>query len=135
MLWTRSTEEVRVCLEDQAHGIHIDLAELTEGARCGSKGELVRLIESRQEELVDGLCGPRYGRGYPYRRGSSYTKRLVTGLGEIRFRVERVVRRTDGRVSSSILEALGVKGRMYSRDVRMKCAEFASKMSYGDAST
>jgi hypothetical protein len=64
-----------------------------------------------------------------------YTKGLVTGLGMIMFRVERVDRRTDGRVYSPILEALDGKQRKYSRDVRMKCVEFASKMSYGDAST
>jgi len=129
--------EVRVSLEDQSHGIHIDLAELTENARCHSKRELVRLIERRQEELVDGLCGPRYcrGQGYRYRRGGSYTKRLITSLGEVRFRVARVVRRTDGKVHSPILDALDVRRRRYSRDVRMICVEFASKMSYGDANT
>ena len=52
----------------------------------------------------------------------------------IRFRVDRVVRRTDGRVHSPILEALDVNPRKYSRDVRRKYVEFASKMSYGDAS-
>ena len=48
--------EVRVSLEDQAHGIHIDLAELTEDARCHSKRMLVHLIERRQEELIYELC-------------------------------------------------------------------------------
>ena len=91
--------EVRVSLEDRWHGIHIDLAELTEDARCRSRRELVRLIEGRQEELVYELCGPRYSRGFPYRRGGAYAKRLVTSLGEVRFRVERVVRRTDGSAS------------------------------------
>lgn len=126
--------EVRVSLEDQAHGIRIDLAELTEDAGCHSRRELVRLIEQRQMELVYRLCGPRYSRGHTYRRGGSYTKRLTTSLGEVRLKIERVVRRTDGRVSSPILDALDVKRRRYSRDVRMRCVEFASKMSYGDAS-
>lgn len=135
MLWTDSTVEVRVSLKDQSRGIHIDLAELTENARYRSKWELVRLIERRQRELVDGLCGPRYSRGHLYRRGSSYTKRLITDLGEVVFRVEKVIRRSDGGVSSPILEAFDIKRRMYSRDVRMKCVEFASKMSYGDAGT
>ena len=127
--------EVRVSLEDQAHGIHIDLAELTENARCHSKRELMRLIERRQEELIYELCGPRYSRGHTYRRGGSYTKTLITGLGMVRFRVKRVIRRIDDKVRSPILEALDAKRRRYSRDVRMKCVEFASKLSYGDAST
>ena len=66
--------EVRVSLEDQAHGIHIDLAGLTEDARCRSKRELVRLIERRQEELIYGLCGPRYSRSHTYMRGGSYAR-------------------------------------------------------------
>jgi len=44
-----------------------------------------------------------------------------------------VIRKVDNRVSSPILEALDVKRRKYSRDVRMKMAEFASKMTYKDA--
>jgi len=105
----------------------------TKNARCHSTRELVRLKERRPEELVDELRGPRYSRGHIYRRGGSYTKRLITSLGMIRFRVKRVVRRTDGKVYSPILEGLDVKQRKYSRDVRMKCVEFASKISYGDA--
>ena len=48
--------------------------------------------------------------------------------------MKRVIRRADNAVRPPILEALDVKRRKYSGDVRMKCAEFASKMSYGDAS-
>lgn len=92
------------------------------------------MIEERQERIIGDLCGPKYSRSHPYRRGGSYTKTLVTGLETIKFKVKRVIRRTDNRVRSPILEALDVKHRKYSRDVRMKLAEFASKMSYKDAS-
>ena len=61
-------------------------------------------------------------------------KRLVTGLGTISFRVKKVISRIDDSVKAPILEALDVKRRKYSRDVRMNCVEFASKMSYMDAS-
>jgi len=132
--WTTSAREARVSLREDAQISHIDLAELAEQVRIHSGRGLVSLIERRQEELVEELCGPRYSKGHPYRRGGSYTRRLVTGLGEIRFRVRKVVRRVDGRVSSPILEALDVRRRRYSKEVRMNCAEFASKMSYGDAS-
>jgi len=70
----------------------------------------------------------------PYKRAESYTKTLVTSLGTVRFKVKRVIRRSDDSISSLILEALDVKNRKYSRDVRMKLAEFASKMSYNDSS-
>jgi len=79
-------------------------------------------------------CGPKYSRGNPYTRGSKYDKRLVTPLGAIWFKVHRIVKRGTDDVVSPILLALDVKGRKYSRDVRIACSEYASKMSYGDAS-
>jgi len=69
----------------------------------------------------------------PYRRGGSYAKRLVIFLGEIAFKVKRIINRRDGGVRSSILEALDARRRRYSRGVRMRLVEFASTMSYGDA--
>ena len=88
------------------------------------------LIEERQKQLIRSLCGPKYSRSHPYRRAGSYAKTLVTSIGAIRFKVKRVMRRTDNRIESPILAALDVKRRKYSRDVRMKLVEFASKMSY-----
>lgn len=99
-----------------------------------SRRELVRLVEQHQERLVDELCGPKYSRNHHYRRGGSYTKTLTTRIGRIRFKVKRVIRRIDNAVRSPILEAWDVKRKRYSREVRMKCVDFASKMSYQDAS-
>jgi len=132
VLWTNTTE-ARVSLREDTQIPHIDLAELVEQARTHSRRELVNLIERRQETLVEELCGPRYSRGHRYRRGSPYTKTLVTHLGDIRFKAKKIIRWSDGKTSSPILEALDAKRRKYSRGVRMILAEFASKMSYGDA--
>lgn len=126
--------EVKVSLKESTDSFRIDLSDLIERSNGHSRIELVRLIEERQERIVQEVCGPKYSRSRPYRRGSSYTKTLVTGLGTIRFRVKRVISRADNKVSAPILEALDVKRRKYSRDVRLKLAEFASKMSYHDAS-
>jgi hypothetical protein len=133
VLWTNSTTEARVSLREETQIPHIDLAELAEQARASSRRELVTLIERRQETLVEELCGPSYSRGRPHRRGSAYTKRLVTHLGEIAFKVKRIINRRDGGVRSPILEALDIKGRKYSRGVRMRLVEFASTMSIRDA--
>lgn len=133
MLWTNSTTEARVSLREDTKTPHIDLAELAEQARTRSRKDLVSLIERRQEKIVEELCGPRYSRDHSHRRGGSYTKSLVTCLGEISFKAKKVIRRSDGKTSTPILEALDVKRRRYSRGVRMRLAEFASKMSYGDA--
>ena len=133
MLWTSSTKEAIVSLKDDTPIPHIDLAELAEQARASSRRELANLIERHQKTLVEELCGPRYIRGPNYRRGGSYTKRLVTHLGEIAFKAKPAINRTDGSVRSPILEALDARRRRYSRGVRMRPVEFASKMSYGDA--
>jgi hypothetical protein len=133
VLWTNSTKEARVSLIENTQIPHIDLAELAEQARTHSRRELTTLIERRQETLIEELCGPNYSRDSMYRRGSSYTKTLITCLGEIRFKAKKIIRRSDGKTSTPILKALDAKRRKYSRGVRMRLAEFASKMSYGDA--
>jgi len=74
-----------------------------------------------------------YSRGNPYTRGSSYKKKHVTPLGTIRFTVRRIIHRQTRKIYAPILDALDVKRRKYSRGVRMACAEYAAKMSYGDA--
>ena len=79
------------------------------------------------------LCSPRYKRGHSYRRGGSYIKSLVTCLSEIRFKAKKIIRRSDGKTSTTILEVLDVKRRRYSRGVRMSLAEFTLKICYGDA--
>ncbi len=126
--------EVRIGLDRDGDCFPIDLMDLVERSNGYSRSELVRLIEERQGELIRRLCGPKYSRRHPCKRGSSYTKTLVTSIGKIGFRVKRVIRRVGDVVSSPILDALDVKRRRYSRDVRMKVVEFASKMSYRDAS-
>jgi len=134
VLCINNTTEVKVSLNKTAPRPHIDLTDLIERSNGHSRSELVRLIEERQEQLIQKLCGSRYSRSHAYRRGSSYAKILVTGIGTVRFKVKRVISRADNTVRSPILEALDMKRRKYSRDVRMKLAEFASKMTYQDAS-
>jgi hypothetical protein len=73
VLWITDTREARVSLMEHTQTTHIDLAKLAEQARTRSKNEFVRLIEEHQKRLVGELCGPRYSRGHPHRRGGSYT--------------------------------------------------------------
>ena len=75
---------------------------------------------------------PQVQPGPPHSRGGTYTKSLVTCLGEIRFKAKKIIRRSDDKTATPILEVLNVKRRRHYRDVRMRLAEFASKMSYGD---
>jgi len=134
VLWLNNTREVKAGLNENSECSPIDLTDLIECSNGRSRLELVRLIEDRQERMIRKLCGPKYSRSHQYRRGSAYTKTVVTSLGTIKFKVKKVISKADNTVYSPILEALDVKRRKYSRDVRMKLAEFASKMSYNDSS-
>jgi len=135
-LWCRlsSTAEVKVSLNNISECVQIDLPEIVDTVKDQALTEIVRLIEQNQEQLTLQLCGPKYSRDHPFKRAGSYKKKLITSIGTINFRVQRIRSRTDNAITSPILEQLDLKRRKYSRDVRMKLADFASKMSYQDAS-
>jgi len=114
--------------------LDIDLSSMTDEVREESKEELKRLIEIKQARLIASLCGiEEEGRRAFYIAGS-YSKGLVTRLGKIEFRVVRVRVGLDGPSSSPILDVLGIRKRKYALDVRMLCADAASRLSYADAS-
>jgi hypothetical protein len=125
---------VKVSLEQFSAASPIDLAELVTEINTDSKSQLVKRIEELQDQLILDLCGPKYSRDYPFKRASLYSKTLKTPLGSISFTVQKVRNRSDNAITSPILEFLDVKRRRYSKDLRMKLAEYASKMSYQDAS-
>jgi len=126
--------EVKVSLNNISECVQIDLPEIESGVREQALNELVKLIEEDQAQLILQLCGPKYSRDHPFKRAGSYKKRLITSIGPIRLKVQRVIRRTGNTTTSPILEQLDLKRHRYSRDVRMKLVDFASKMSYQDAS-
>ena len=80
----------------------------------------------RSDRLPDGR--PRYVRNGRYRRT------LVTKLGKILFEVGRVYDRLRRRTFTPLLMALGLRRRRYALDLRLACAEEASRTTYGEAS-
>jgi hypothetical protein len=58
----------------------------------------------------------------------------VTKLGQVVFRVQRVRDRLERRTFAPLLIALGLGRRRYTRDLRLACAEEASRTTYGEAS-
>jgi hypothetical protein len=125
---------VKVSLEYVNAAFPIDLADIVEDLSIHSRVELVRRVEEWQEQLTMKLCGRKYSRDHPFKRAGSYARKLVTAVGTVNFRAQKVIDRADKTISTPILECLDIKRRRYSRDLRMKLAEYASKMSYQDAS-
>lgn len=112
---------------------HIGLAELVERERIRTVESLRQSIESIQEGVVRKF----EGRGWS-RSTATYTKRIVTVLGEVRFTVVKVRRRREAghgyRFTSPILDVLSIRDVKYSREVKMVCADLAATTSYGEAS-
>jgi hypothetical protein len=110
----------------------IDLAELVERERIKTIESLKASIEALQERVVSRLEATT---GWS-RSTTTYTKEVVTMLGRVRFRVVKVRRRERGRYrfTSPILDVLSIRGRRYSREVKMVCADLAATTSYGEAS-
>lgn len=63
-----------------------------------------------------------------------YLRTLVTKLGKILVGVQRVRDRQQRRTFTPLLLALGLGRRRYTRDLRVACAEEASRTTYGEAS-
>jgi hypothetical protein len=125
-----TSKEVRKPTEEEKLE-QIDLAELVERERIKTVESLKASIEALQEGVVSRLEATGWSR-----LTTTYTKEVVTMLGRVRFTVVRVRRREGGRYrfTSPILDVLSVRGRRYSREVKMVCADLAATTSYGEAS-
>jgi len=129
--------EVKVSLNSTIAAFPIDLAEIIQDVNVHSRSDLINQIDERQEQIIMQLCGPKYSRkhSFKFKRAGSYTKKVTTLLGTISFKVQKVRSVANNTVSSPILDCLGIKRRRCSKGLRMKLAEYASKMSYRDASS
>ena len=112
----------------------IDLANLIEELKTKSMESLLEAVEAYQERLLDELCGEKRKPNSTYRRAGSgrRLKTIVTTLGVVRFRTLKVKNHATGETLTPILDILDVRGRKYTRQVKVQCAELTSKLSYGD---
>jgi hypothetical protein len=58
------------------------------------------------------------------------TPELVTSLGAIELTIQEVKR--GGRVTSPLIDALGIRRKRYSQELRMILADMTARLSYGD---
>jgi hypothetical protein len=113
----------------------IDLTNLFRAARdCGAE-ELLELLRLEEDRLIDLLQAERLPSGaHRYVRGGHYRRALVTKLGMVVVVITRIRDRLRRRTFSPLLHVLGLSRRRYSRDLRLACAEEATRTSYGEAS-
>lgn len=114
----------------------INLTELAKKIEEMELGKMVlkTILERRQEELVNELCGPKHSRGYAFTRNGSKKRSVNTKLGSIGLRVNRVKNEKTGNTFKPLLQLLGLNGKEhYTKDVKMDCADTATKLSYRDS--
>ena len=107
---------------------HIDLSSLIEDQRIKTSESLKASIEAYQEEILNRFP-------VDWSHAGTYPKELVTSIGRVSLTVIRMKRPAAqcGGTTSPILDALSIRRKKYSRELRMSLASKASRMSYGDA--
>ncbi len=100
------------------------------------RADLVALLEDRDRELCNELCGPWY---HPrtesrYRRAGRKRRLLGTRFGKICVRVRRVRDVTTGEVVSPLWRDVQLdEGKVYQPDVIALAEQFTERMTYRDA--
>jgi hypothetical protein len=113
----------------------IDLRRLIHRARYFGTEALRGVLEEAQDLLWEDLRRRRTEDGrLRYCRNGHYPRTLITGLGRVDLWVQRVFDRVSGRTHAPLLRALGIGKRRYTPDLRLSCAEIATRTSYGESS-
>jgi hypothetical protein len=99
----------------------IDLSDFVKAQKTKSTEDLSASIEAHQQRMIDNLGWSRVG---------TYQKGFVASIGKIRLTVQRA-RKPGGGTTSPILDALSIRKKKYSDELRMRLASKASRDSYG----
>jgi len=100
------------------------------------RADLVALLEDRDRELTNELCGPWYHPrpGSPYRRAGRKRRLLGTRFGKISVRVRRVRNASTEEIFSPLWGDIRLdERRVYQPDVIALAEQFTERMSYRDA--
>ena len=112
-----------------------DLTNLFRTARDRGAEELLELLRRVEERLIDRLRSEKLpGGDHRYVRGGHYRRGMVTKLGMVMVAITRFPDRLRNRTVSPLLLALELARRRYTRDLRLACAEKATRTSYGEVS-
>lgn len=113
----------------------ITLPALTQRLHEAGAGrqDLVEILEDRNRELVDALCGPRYQHNAPgtHRRAGTRARSLGTRFGKIRVRVTRVRPKTGGPTLVPLWADVQIQARrVYQPDVDALVEQAATRLTY-----
>ncbi|EQD34520.1 ISH6-type transposase, partial [mine drainage metagenome] len=100
------------------------------------RADLVALLEDRDRELCNELCGPWYHprKESRYRRAGRKRRLLGTRFGKISVRVRRVRDATTGEVVTPLWRDVQLdEGKVYQPDVIALAEQFTERMTYRDA--
>lgn len=113
----------------------IDLTNLFPKARDYGAEALVGFLHQEEDRLVRLLAADRLPDGRRrFVRGGRYLRTLVTKLGKVVVLVGRIYDRLHRCTFTPVVLALGLGRRRYTRDLRLACAEEATRTTYGEAS-
>ena len=96
------------------------------------------MLEKAQEELIQELCGPKYGRGgdTKFRRAGTAKRTLTTRHGTVEFKLVKVKSLENGSVMRPLLLHMGLEPRRrVVDDLALECAEVATYLTYRDSKT
>lgn len=112
----------------------IDLSALMQEAREQTSEALLEVLMDAQEALITGFKKERLPDGSArYVGNGTYEKPVVTSFGGVRMRVQRLIDRLRECTVSPFLDALDIRGKRYTNDLRLACAEEATRTSYREA--
>lgn len=97
------------------------------------RADLVALLEDRDRELCNELCGPWYHpqKGGLYRRAGRKRRTLGTRFGRVTIRVRRVQEIASGEVFSPLWRDVRLDGqRLYQPDIIALAEQFTERMTY-----
>ena len=91
-------------------------------------------LEGAQKALLEAILQERREDGHLlYRRWGGYFRTFYTKLGEVTLWAQRVRHRETGETFAPLLRALGLGKRRYTPELRLGCAELATRTSYEEA--
>ncbi|MDR0912961.1 MAG: hypothetical protein LBM96_10225 [Methanobrevibacter sp.] len=103
----------------------------------GIENEILHVFIKKYSEIVtNGLCGEKYLHNkneMEYGRAKTSKRKIITLLGEINFKVDKIRNKITGKIFKLVLDQLKIKPyKNYQKDISFVSADIATKNTYHD---